>query len=434
MNEDKIDPWASKVIETKKLFEGFGIEEIKPLVERLPIKHRLLRRGMISGHRDYDRIVDAIERREDFAVMSGFMPSGEAHIGNKMVMEEIIWHQQMGGEAFVAIADMEAHAVRGISFEKCRQFGIEGYITSLIALGLDPEKAHIYFQSKNFELRDLMFEAGLVSNFSTLGAIYGFSGETSVSHAISALTQSADILYPQLKEFGGPKPVVVPVGFDQDPHIRLTRDIASKFRKFRVEQRGDYISIRSKSASEKLTYKLFDKIKEYGTVKKYKGHIDVFNLEYDQNLKFVGELVRKTEVEEGFYGFHLPSSIYHRFTSGLMGGKMSSSKPESYISLTEKPEDAAKKVKRAKTGGRVTMNEQREKGGDPEKCAVFELFSFHLIEDDEEIDRIREECKEGERVCGECKALAADLIEEFLIDHQEKREEAADRIDEYLEA
>jgi hypothetical protein len=30
--------------------------------------------------------------------------------------------------------------------------------------------------------------------------------------------------------------------------------------------------------------------------------------------------------------------------------------------------------------------------------------------------------------------LASDLIEEFLIDHQEKREEAADRIDEYLEA
>jgi Tryptophanyl-tRNA synthetase len=97
MNEDKIDPWASKVIETKKLFEEFGIEEIMPLMQRLPVKHRLLRRGIISGHRDYDRIVNAIERREDFAVMSGFMPSGEAHIGNKMVMEEIIWHQQMGG-------------------------------------------------------------------------------------------------------------------------------------------------------------------------------------------------------------------------------------------------------------------------------------------------------------------------------------------------
>ncbi len=34
---------------------------------------------------------------------------------------------------------------------------------------------------------------------------------------------------PQLPEFGGPKPVVVPVGADQDPHIRLARDLASSY-------------------------------------------------------------------------------------------------------------------------------------------------------------------------------------------------------------
>jgi tryptophanyl-tRNA synthetase len=46
---------------------------------------------------------------------------------------------------------------------------------------------------------------------------------------MSALIQVGDILLPQLKDFGGPKPVVVPVGADQDPHIRLTRDLASKY-------------------------------------------------------------------------------------------------------------------------------------------------------------------------------------------------------------
>ena len=40
--------------------------------------------------------------------------------------------------------------------------------------------------------------------------------------------QVADILLPQIEEFGGPKKVVVPVGVDQDPHIRLTRDIAHR--------------------------------------------------------------------------------------------------------------------------------------------------------------------------------------------------------------
>jgi tryptophanyl-tRNA synthetase len=48
---------------------------------------------------------------------------------------------------------------------------------------------------------------------------------------LSALIQAGDILLPQLKDFGGPKPTVVPVGVDQDPHLRLTRDLAFKFRR-----------------------------------------------------------------------------------------------------------------------------------------------------------------------------------------------------------
>ena len=47
---------------------------------------------------------------------------------------------------------------------------------------------------------------------------------------MSPLVQVADILHPQLEEFGGPKPTVVPVGPDQDPHIRLTRDIADRLK------------------------------------------------------------------------------------------------------------------------------------------------------------------------------------------------------------
>ena len=44
-----------------------------------------------------------------------------------------------------------------------------------------------------------------------------FSGSTNISHLYVPLIQVADILHPQLEEFGGPKPTVVPVGPDQDP-------------------------------------------------------------------------------------------------------------------------------------------------------------------------------------------------------------------------
>ena len=40
-----------------------------------------------------------------------------------------------------------------------------------------------------------------------------------------------------------------------------------------------------------------------------------------------------------------------------------------------------------------------------------------------------EECVGGERLCGGCKELAAELMETFLADHQKKREEAAELLD-----
>ena len=55
-----------------------------------------------------------------------------------------------------------------------------------------------------------------------------YSPSTNIAHVNAPIIQVADILLPQLEEFGGPKNVIVPVGVDQDPHIRLTRDIASR--------------------------------------------------------------------------------------------------------------------------------------------------------------------------------------------------------------
>jgi tryptophanyl-tRNA synthetase len=118
--------------------------------------------------------------------------------------------------------------------------------------------------------------------------------------------------------------------------------------------------------------------------------------------------------------------------SGLQGGKMSSSVPESLISLTEDPEEAGKKVKKAKTGGKITLEEQKRSGGNPGDCSVYELLMFHLIEDDKHLEEIYSECICGKRMCGNCKKLAAELITEFLQDHQQLRENARDELDDYL--
>ena len=55
-----------------------------------------------------------------------------------------------------------------------------------------------------------------------------------MAHVQAPLVQAGDILHPQLDEYGGLRPIVVPVGVDQDPHLRLTRGLASKTNWFNV--------------------------------------------------------------------------------------------------------------------------------------------------------------------------------------------------------
>lgn len=405
-----VTPWEVEgVIDYSKLIEEFGMQPFSEVLHEIENPHILMRRGAIFGQRDYWRIVKAMKGKEPWAVMSGFMPSGLPHFGHKMTMDEIVWHQKAGGKAFVAIADMEAHSVRGMAWEKTREFGLL-YIRSIIALGLE-EDAIIYFQSKSPHVKDLAFELSVEVNFSELRAIYGFNSDTSLAKMFITAVQAADILHPQLSDYGGPKPVVVPVGADQDPHMRLTRDLAARASIFSFEPIEGGLRVRSRKG-----VKYLEKIKEIGFERKvYEEHIDIFG-----DSREIERAVREIEVEIGGFAFIPPSSTYHRFTTGLTGGKMSSSKPESYISLLDSPEEGAKKVMKAFTGGRATAEEQRRLGGEPEKCVVFELYSYHLIEKDEELRQIEADCREGRMLCGKCKKMAAEMVRNFLKEHQEK--------------
>ncbi|MFA4935068.1 MAG: tryptophan--tRNA ligase [Candidatus Methanoperedens sp.] len=427
-----LDPWgAVKIDNYSKLFDEFGISKFDDLLDRIPNPHRYMRRHVIFGHRSYESVLEAMLSKKPFAAMSGFMPSGRAHLGHKMVMEEIIWHQQQGGDAFLAIADMEAHAVRGKSWKECRELGINEYILSAIALGFEPgEHGHIYFQSKSANVKDLSFELGIKANFSELSAIYGFNGETNIAHMVSAITQSSDILQPQLAEFGGPKPVVIPVGADQDPHIRLTRGLAYKVNMFRllVEERGTEISVRGKAAPKEALKEIAKRTRG----KLYEEHVDILILNRTPaEVESIARIIREVELKYGGYAFMPPASTYHKFMTGLQGGKMSSSIPESYIALTDTPEDGAKRVMRAKTGGRVTLEEQKRLGGQPEECSVYELMLFHLVEDDTTLLEYKAECLGGTRVCGNCKKHAAELMRGFLKEHQEKMEAAKEKLPDF---
>ncbi|KLK89275.1 tryptophanyl-tRNA synthetase [Methanoculleus sediminis] len=404
----EVNPWSNnQTVDVDRLFAEFGIEPVSEVARRLPEVPSFMRRGIVVGHRDYNLVADAIRNRTPFHVLTGFMPSGLPHLGHLMVMKEVVWHVRQGGNGYVAVADREAHAVRGISWEKCREYGKE-YLKALYALGFE---GTTYYQSKNERLKDLAFEASTKVNFSELAAIYGFGPDTSLSHAMSVITQVADILFPQLD--AGPAPTIVPVGLDQDPHIRLTRDVAYKLRLFTVEDRGDHISVRSKNAPEAAIEAVH---RAFPGSKKYAGHVDVTGLPHGR----VEDAVREVEIAHGGFGFYLPSSTYHIFMPGLQGGKMSSSVAESSFGFYESDRSIKKKVMAAKTGGRMTLEEQRRLGGEPDACSVYLLNLFHMLEDDVELADLRRRCESGELTCGQCKKETLERVNAFLSELRDK--------------
>jgi tryptophanyl-tRNA synthetase len=476
-----LDPWGSSTVaDYRKLFEQFGIEQFDEVLPDVDDPHYLMRRGVIFGHREYRQVLEAMRDGEPAAVLSGFMPTGDPHVGHKLVFDEIIWHQRHGADAYGLIADLEAHAARGLTWAEIDEHARD-YVLSLLALGFDHEDGELYRQSEHRQVQDLAFELGAKANFSELQSIYGFDGETSVSHVQSVVTQMADILYPQLEE---PKPTVIPVGPDQDPHVRLSRDLAARMRDFKVteayasfesnaagrarlaeayeelsvesdepvrcEDAADYLassygdsdlveSLRNagmeplrprvrfldRNASDEAFEALIDAVE--GEKRVYEGHVDAF----DMSREPAEEFAREIEADHGGYGFYPPSSIYHRFMTGLTGGKMSSSVPASHISLLDEPEKGYDKVKAATTAGRETAELHRELGGEADECPVYELYAYLLAGDDDEFAKeVYDECVGGERLCGDCKEQAARLMEAFLEEHQEKREEAEALLDE----
>jgi len=305
-----------------------------------------MRRNIIFGHRGFDTVLDAVQKKQVFAVMSGIKPTGEFHLGNLMTAHEVIYFQQHGGHAFYCIADVEAYQDNQISFQDSHKFAI-GNVADLLALGFDAKRGVIYKQSTEQRVKDLAIILSRGLTLATLQAIYG---ERHLGLYLASLIQAGDILMPQLEDFNGPKPTVVPVGVDQDPHLRLTRDLAHKFRQ---------------------------------------------------------------------YQFVAPSSTYHKIMKGLDGSpKMSKRSPMSYFTLHESTDAIRRKIAHAYTGGRDTVKEQRQLGGVPEICPIYEICLYQFVTDDQEIVNTYHTCRNGTLLCGEHKAQTISKVLDFVQEHK----------------
>jgi tryptophanyl-tRNA synthetase len=239
-------------------------------------------------------------------------------------------------------------------------------IADILALGLDLEDSYIYKQSEEKEVLRL---AAIFSRNVTYNMLKGIYGEQAFGAYQSALIQVGDILLPQLDNFEGPILTVTPVGLEQSPHARLTRDLARK---------------------------------------QYFHDLYGFKMPSFTFHQILGSLDGGHKMSKSAGGTFL-------------------------ITLSETEKTLKRKIPAIITGGRDTKQEQIKFGGHPESCRVFDLYRFFFMENDKELEERNEDCRSGKILCGECKQDLFSRISKFIENHQEKKESKIELAEQILE-
>ena len=231
--EMTVTPWeVSGKVDYQRLMKEFGIKLLGKLPEIFN-ENVLFRRKIVFAHRDFEKILECIKNKKPFVMMTGLMPSGKFHLGHMLLALQMVFYQKLGAKIYIAVADLEAYNARQKSLEELRKVAVDQYLLNYSALGLDLEKCDVYFQSErsnNPEKSNAYYR--LASNFSRYATFNEFRavyGDLTPGKMNASLLQAADMYHPQLTEFeGGSVPTFIPVGIDQDPHIRIARGMASR--------------------------------------------------------------------------------------------------------------------------------------------------------------------------------------------------------------
>jgi tryptophanyl-tRNA synthetase len=128
--------------------------------------------------------------------------------------------------------------------------------------------------------------------------------------------------------------------------------------------------------------------------------------------------------------YHKPSLIHAVFLPALQGpgSKMSASIESSAIFMSDNANQIKKKInKYAFSGGQVSAEEQRRLGGDPDVDVSYQTLTFFL-EDDVELERIKQAYRKGEMLTGELKALCIKELQEYVKGFQDRHKLVTDEV------
>ncbi len=212
--------------DNEKLVKEFGASHISK-IKNLP-KFYTFEKELIYSHRDFDKFLEALKKGEKCAILSGLNASGTIHLGHKPVFDTNLFFQKKYSiPVFIPISDDESYVTGKVdSQEEALKNSIQ-LAKELIAYGFDPNKTFFIIDQIYTNIYNLAIKLSKKVNLSEIKATYGYKSEDNIGTHFYSAIQSAHILFPQEKF--GIKNVLVPIGPDEDAHLRISRDIASRF-------------------------------------------------------------------------------------------------------------------------------------------------------------------------------------------------------------
>lgn len=222
-----LTPWeVSGNLNYEKIIKEFGTSLItKEMYKKLENAHPLLRRGTYFSHRDFDKWLASHAAGKPVSVITGRGPSEKMHLGHLVPFLVAKSLQDMFDcYVYIPISDDEKFYVKdGLSYEQAKTYAQDN-ILDLIALGFNPKKTIIFQDFENTTIYRYAAQVAKRITYSTAKAAFGLTPDKNIGWTFYPAMQAAHILFPQFH--AGKHITVVPVGIDQDPFVRLTRDIA----------------------------------------------------------------------------------------------------------------------------------------------------------------------------------------------------------------
>ena len=209
--------------DNEKLVRQFGASRISTLKE-IPDFYTF-KNKLIYSHRNFDKFLEALKKGEKCAIVSGFNASGTIHLGHKVVFDTNLYFQKkFGVPVFIPISDDESYVAGKVKDqEDALNYSLK-LAKELLAYGFDPKNTYFIIDQIYTNIYNLAIKLSRKINLSEVKSTYGYKNEDNIGLYFYPSVQSAHIIFPQEKL--KIKNVLVIIGPDEDPHIRICRDVA----------------------------------------------------------------------------------------------------------------------------------------------------------------------------------------------------------------